>query len=171
VLRGRPVVALGVALALAVVLAAGSAVADHLVRSTPSAQNSALVDVGTTADVAGQLNSALETVYSYDFTQLDENERLAREVITPEFAARFELLFGQVRVLAPEQQAVVSATVTSSAVQSITGDRAVLVAFLDQQATRANAGAQPQQVNAAGRLTVIGVRVGDTWKIADVINR
>lgn len=159
------------ALALVLAAAAGLAVADHMVRSTPSAANTALSDVGTTADVAGQLGSALEAVYSYDFTRLDENERLARDVITPEFAVTFDQLFAQVRRLAPQQQAVVSATVTTAAVQSIEGDRAVLVAFLDQQATRANAGAEPQQLAAAGRLTVIGQRDGDTWRIADVLNR
>ena len=36
-----------------------------------------------------------------------------------------------------------SATVTISAVKEITGDRAVLVAFIDQQATRAAPDAQP----------------------------
>lgn len=170
-LRARPGRVLAVAAALFGVVAIGLGVADHLVRSTPAAANAALADVGATTDVAGQLNSALETVYSYDFTQLDENERLAREVITPEFAVKFDQLFAQVRQLAPQQQAVVSATVTTSAVQSIEGDRAVLVAFLDQQATRANAGTEPQQLNAAGRLTVIAQRDGDAWKIADVINR
>jgi Mce-associated membrane protein len=170
-LRARPVATLGVALAVSGALAAGLGIADYVVRHTPAAANTALADIGTTADVAGQLDSALETVYSYDFSQLDENERLAREVITPEFAVKFDQLFAQVRQLAPQQQAVVSATVTSSAVQSIEGDRAVLVAFLDQQATRASAGAEPQQLNAAGRLTVIAQRDGDAWKIADVVNR
>ena len=55
-------------------------------------------------------------MYSYDFTRLDENERAARDVITPAFAAQFDQLFAQVRELAPQQQAVVSATVALSAV-------------------------------------------------------
>ena len=88
-------------------------------------------------------------------------------MITPAFAAQFDQLFGQVRKLAPQQQAVVSATVASSAVREIDGDRAVLVVFLDQQATRAESG-QPQQLAAAGRLTVTGRLVDGTWKIADV---
>ncbi|MGE3288559.1 MAG: hypothetical protein AB7J32_21010 [Pseudonocardia sp.] len=179
-LRGRrgapvrpahPVRTLAVAFTLSTALAGGLAFANHQVRSTPSASNTALADVGATADVASQLGSALETVYSYDFTRLDENERLARGVITPEFAERFGQLFAQVRLLAPQQRAVVSATVTTSAVQSIEGDRAVLVAFLDQEATRARPGAEPSQLSAAGRLTVVGKRDGDTWKIAEVVNR
>jgi Mce-associated membrane protein len=53
-------------------------------------------------------------------------------------------------------------------VESINGDRATLLVFLDQQATRAQAGAGPQQLAAAGRLTVTAQRVDGTWKIAAV---
>jgi Mce-associated membrane protein len=170
-LRSRAVPLLAAALVLLLGLAVVLAVADHSVRSSPAATNLALADVATTAEVAGQLGVALETVYSYDFARLDENERAAREVITPGFAAEFDTLFAQVRELAPQQQAVVSATVTMSAVQSIEGDRAVLVAFMDQQATRAAAPEGSQQLAAAGRLTVVGERVDGRWKIADVESR
>ncbi|GAA3067677.1 hypothetical protein GCM10010464_34840 [Pseudonocardia yunnanensis] len=160
-------------LAAALVVLTGLAVLfgseDAHLRDTPSAANSALVDVGTTAEVSGQLTDALQTIYSYDFARLDENERAARAVITPEFADQFNRLFGQVRDLAPQQQAVVSATVTLSAVKEITGDRAMLVAFMDQQATRAAADdGQPTQLAAAGRLTVTGQKIDGRWKIAGV---
>jgi Mce-associated membrane protein len=160
-------------LAAALVVLTGLAVffgiADARLRGTPSAANTALVDVGATAEVSGQLTDALQTIYSYDFARLDENERAARAVITPEFADQFNQLFAQVRQLAPQQQAVVTATVTVSAVKEITGDRAVLVAFMDQQATRAAAsGGQPTQFSAAGRLTVTGQKVDGRWKIAAV---
>lgn len=161
----RPLWPLLVALGVAVLLAVTFAVLDLTARSAPSAANTALSDVGATAAVAAQLGDALETVYSYDFARLDENERAARAVITPDFAADFDALFGQVRELAPDQQAVVSATVTVSAVKSIEGDRAELVAFLDQRATRA---ADAQQLEAAGRLTVVGQREDGIWKIAEV---
>lgn len=160
-------------LAAALVVLTGLAVffgiADARLRGTPSAANTALVDVGATAEVSGQLTDALQTIYSYDFARLDENERAARAVITPEFADQFNQLFAQVRQLAPQQQAVVTATVTVSAVKEITGDRAVLVAFMDQQATRAAASSgQPTQFSAAGRLTVTGQKVDGRWKIAAV---
>jgi Mce-associated membrane protein len=161
-------------LAVALVVLTGLAVffglADARLRHTPAAANTALVDVGTTAEAAGQLTDALQTVYSYDFARLDENERAARAVITPEFADQFDKLFAQVRELAPQQQAVVSATVTLAAVKEITGDRAVLVAFMDQQATRAAAGddGKATQLAAAGRLTVTGEKIDGRWKIAAV---
>ena len=92
----------------------------------------------------------------------------ARAVITPEFADQFDRLFQQVRQLAPQQQAVVTATVNLSAVKSINGDTATLLVFLDQQATRAQAGGAPQQLAAAGRLTVTAQLVDGTWKVAGV---
>ncbi|OZM80514.1 hypothetical protein CFP66_20430 [Pseudonocardia sp. MH-G8] len=154
-----------------VVLAAAAAVfgvLDARLRGTPAATNLALVDVGATAEASGQLADAIETVYSFDFARLDENENAARAAITPEFAAEFDRLFAEVRARAPEQQAVVSATVTMSAVKELTADRAVMVAFVDQQATRAAPDAESQQLAAAGRLTVTGEKVDGRWKIATV---
>jgi Mce-associated membrane protein len=170
-LRAQAVPLLAAAFVLFTALAVVAGVADARLRGTPAAENTALVDVGATAEAAGQLSDALETVYSFDFARLDENERAAREVITPEFAAEFDRLFAEVRQRAPEQQAVVSATVTLSAVKELGADRAVLVVFVDQQATRAAADAQSQQLAAAGRLTVTGERVDGRWKVASVVPR
>ncbi|WP_147257335.1 hypothetical protein [Pseudonocardia hierapolitana] len=166
--RRRAVPLLAVAVLVLATVAVVAGVQDARLRGTPAAANTALVDVGTTTEVAGQLSDAIETVYSFDFARLDENENAARDVITPEFAAEFDRLFGEVRARAPEQQAVVSATVTRTAVKEITGDRAVLIAFVDQQATRAAPDAQSQQLAAAGRLAVTGERVDGRWKIAAV---
>jgi Mce-associated membrane protein len=167
----KPVPYLAGAFVLLIVAAVTFGVLDARLHSTPTASNTALVDVAGTSAAAGQLSDALETVYSFDFARLDENERAAREVITPGFAAEFDRLFAEVRQRAPEQQAVVSATVTLSAVKELTGDHAVLVAFVDQQATRAAPDAESRQLAAAGRLTVTGERVDGRWKIASVVPR
>jgi Mce-associated membrane protein len=167
-LRRHAVPVLAAALAVLVGATVFFAVADHQLRNTPAARNTALVDVGATAQVAGQLSDALETVYSYDFARLDQNEQAAKQVITPAFATEFAQLFAQVRELAPQQKAVVSATVTHSAVKSIEGDRAVLVAFMDQRATRVAEGEEAEQLVTAGRVTVTGERVDGRWKIAAV---
>jgi Mce-associated membrane protein len=158
------------AAALVVLLAATAlfAVLDRSLRGTPAAQNTALVDVGATAEVAGQLGDALETLYSFDFARLEENERAIRDVITPEFGPEFDVIWADVRELAPQLQAVVSATVQVSAVKTIDDDRAELVAFIDQQATRAAAGADAEQLTSAGRITVVGERVEGRWRIAAI---
>jgi Mce-associated membrane protein len=166
--RPMPVPALIGGLAVLVGLAVFFAVENAEVRGTPSAQNTALVDVGTTAQVSQQVTTALKTIYSFDYTRLDQNEAAARAVITPAFAGQFDQLFKQVRELAPQQQAVVTATVNLVGVQSINGDTATLLVFLDQQATRAQAGGAPQQLAAAGRLMVTAQLVDGTWKVAAV---
>jgi Mce-associated membrane protein len=153
-------------LVLAVGLAALFRTRATELSASPAAGNTALVDAGTTAEVTGQVRDAVEQVYSYDYARLDENERAAREVITGPFAEGFDEQFARVRELAPEQQAVVVATVPALAVKVLDGDRAIVVVFIDQQASRR---IESQPLLAAGRLTVTAHRVDGRWKIADVV--
>lgn len=138
--------------------------ANQLTGSAP-ASNAALIDPGTTAQVSGQVRDGVQRIYSYDFARLDDNERAARQVITGTFVRDFGEQFGRVRELAPQQQAVVVATVANLAVKMLDDDRAIVVVFIDQQASR---GPQAQPLLVAGRLTVTAERVEGSWKIADV---
>lgn len=135
------------------------------VSGSAAATNTALVDVGATAQVSEQVREAVQRVYSYDFSRLDENEQAARKVITGPFAEDFDQEFGRVRELAPPQQAVVVATVLDLAVKLLDGDRAIVVVFLDQQALR---GVETQPLLVTGRLAVTAQQVDGSWKIADV---
>ena len=134
-------------------------------RGSAAASNDALVDVGTTGQVSGQVRDAVQRVFSYDFARLDDNERAAADVITGPFARDYHQQFVRVRELAPSQQAVVMATVPALAVRMLNGDRAIVVVFIDQRAKRSG---QAQSLLAAGRLTVVAQRVNGSWKIADV---
>ncbi len=167
--RRRPRVATLVALVAVLLVASGLAVwfrgETAQLTDSAAAANDALVDASATAQVNGQITEALETAFSYDYTTLDRNERAARQVITGQFASEFDQQFSTVRELAPQQQAVVSATVSHSAVKMLSGDSAIVVAFLDQQVTRSGT---DQEMIAAGRLTVTAQRVDGQWKIAGV---
>jgi Mce-associated membrane protein len=132
------------------------------------AANHALIDVGATSLVAQQVGEAVKTVYSYDFARLDENEKNARAVITPEFEQQFTQLFADVRDKAPKQKAVVTATVALTGVRQLTDDTAVVVLFMNQIATRTAETGPAQQLASAGRLTVTAKKIDGTWKIADV---
>lgn len=133
-----------------------------------SAANRALIDVGATSQVAQQVGDAVKTVYSYDFARLDENEKNARAVITPEFEQQFGQLFSEVRARAPQQKAVVTATVALTGVRQLSDDTAVVVIFMNQIATRTAESGPQQQLASAGRLTVTAKKIDGTWKIADV---
>jgi Mce-associated membrane protein len=153
------------ALVIALGLAAWLRSEANQLLGSAAASNDALLDVGATAQVSGQVRDAVQHVFSYDFARLDDNERAAADVITGPFARDFPQQFARVRQLAPVQQAVVVATVPALAVKVLDGDRAIVVVFIDQQANRSG---QVQPLEAAGRLRVTAQRVTGTWKIADV---
>ena len=136
-----------------------------VLRDSAATSNRALLDVGTTAQLSGQVRDGVERVFSYDFARLDDNERAATAVITGSFARDYRQQFARVRELAPAQQAVVVATVPALAVSVLDGDRAVVVVFVDQQANRAG---QAAPLVAAGRLRVSAQRVNGSWKLAGV---
>ncbi len=167
-LAGRPpATAALVALLAVVIIATGLAVwfrgeAEQLWNR---AGNDALVDVATTAQVVNDVDEALEAVYSYDVARLDENERTARELITEDFSDDYRLLVDEVRQPAPDQPAAVSAVVASSAVRLLDGDRAIVVAFINQRVT---GGVNAEQFAVPARLTVTAERVGDRWMIAAI---
>lgn len=126
--------------------------------------NRALVDIGATAQVSQQVGEDLKTIYSFDYTRLDQNEKDARAVITPDFGTQFDKIFADVRARAPQQQAVVTATIANTAVRELSGDHAVVVVFMDQVATRTGS----DKVASSGRLTVSAQLIDGQWKIADV---
>ncbi|MGH3940750.1 MAG: hypothetical protein ACRDTG_19360 [Pseudonocardiaceae bacterium] len=154
-----------VVLAIALGLAAWFRGEANQLTGSAAASNAALIDAGTAAQVSGQVRDAVERIYSYDFTRLDDNERAAREVITGPFVEDFGEQFSRVRELAPQQQAVVVATVADLAVKVLDGDRAIVMVFIDQQASR---GTQAQPLQVAGRLTVTAEQVEGSWKVAEV---
>jgi Mce-associated membrane protein len=158
-------VALVAVLVIALGLAAWLRGETNGVLASAASSNRALLDVGATAEVSGQVRDAVERVFSYDFARLDDNERAAAAVITGPFALDYQHQFTRVRELAPGQQAVVVATVPALAVKVLDGDRAIVVVFIDQQANR---GGQAQPLVAAGRLRVTAQRVTGSWKIAEV---
>ncbi len=128
--------------------------------------NTALTDVGATATVSEQINEAVTKVYSFDFARLDQAESDARGVITGPFTGQFDQIFGNVRQLAPKQQAVVTATIPKSAVASINGDDATVYVFVNQVVRRVDDGGKPQEGTAAARLRVDAEYVDGRWKVA-----
>lgn len=170
-LPGAPTTRRGTALmlALTVLLVAAAAFFGaewYRTTFTGSAANTALTDVGTTARVSEQVGEAVTKVYSFDYARLQQAEDDARGVITPAFQPEFDRIFGSVKDLAPQQQAVVTATIPKSAVASIDGDRATVYVFVNQVIRRQADGGAPQEGSAAARLRVDAEFVDGRWKIA-----
>lgn len=167
--RGRiaTLVALVAVLLVAMTLAVWFRGEAEGLHSRADTNNAALVNAQATAQVDSEISAALETVYSYDHTKLDANQAAAAAVITGRFTEDYRTLFAEVRELAPQQQAVVSASVVKSAVKVLDDGRAVLIVFLNQRGTK---GTNGEQIAAAGRLTVTAQQVDGQWKIAAVQN-
>jgi Mce-associated membrane protein len=131
--------------------------------ATGLADNRAVVDTAATSEVVSQVSKAIETVLSYDYTKLDENERASGEVITGKYKDEFAKTFADVRKTAPEQKLVLTTTVLLAGVTMLNDDRAELIATMDLTAVR-----DTTPYNSPGRVRVIATRVGDRWKIAEM---
>jgi len=76
-------------------------------------------------------------------------------------------MIAQVRAQAPKQKLVLTTTVTSTGVESITGDRARVLVYADQRNTSTAAGSGGTTY-AAAMFAVDAVRQDGTWKIASI---
>lgn len=152
----------------AVLLVAGAVllgIADHVARSAGPLGNQAFVDAGSTSAVVGDVTAAIKVVYSYDYKALDANREAAKAVITGKFSQDFDKVFAGVKLLAPQQQAVLTTTVPAAGVVQVRDDRARLLMMVDQNGTRM--GSQPIAGTSA-RLVVEAQQVDGHWKIAEV---
>lgn len=161
--------ALPVSLVVIAAVLAGLAVWFHgeasALESGGSLSNKALVDAGRTSEVNGQVSSAVERVFSYSFADTAATENAAKDLLAGRAADQYNQLFGQIKQQAPAQKLVVTVKVVTSGVKQLDGDRAVVLLFLDQTATRTDA----NQTNAgAAQLTVNAERRANHWVITDL---
>ena len=131
--------------------------------------NQAVVDVGGTAELVGQSREAVEKIFSYDFTRLDESVDAARSMSTGQFTDRYLQVFDStIRQPATEQQLKQTATVVNIGVTQLRGDRAEVMALVQFNAQRQTTG---QSTNAPGLLRLEMQRVDGRWKLAELTPR
>jgi Mce-associated membrane protein len=163
---------LPLALIVAVVVLAGLGawftVEAQTLRSSAATENQALVNTGATAEVNSAVTLSLNRIFSYSYDKTEVTEQAAAKVLRGKALDTYHDLFAQVRQLAPQQKLVLSTRVVSSAVQSLTGDHATLLVFLDQSATRADTGSSSV---AASQLSVTAQRQDGTWVITGLVPR
>lgn len=134
-------------------------------RDSSSTANTALVDTGRTAEVSAAVSNALNQVFSYSYDKTEVTEQAAADLLRGAALDTYDKLFAQVREQAPAQKLVLTTRVVSSAVHYLEGDRARLLVFLDQSATRADA----DTTNAAAAQLSVTVKLeGDRWVITDL---
>jgi Mce-associated membrane protein len=129
------------------------------------AENRALSDAAGTSEVNGQVSSAVEKVFSYSFADTASTENAAKQLLSGKAADQYNQLFSQIKQQAPAQKLVVTVKVVTSGVKMLQGDRAQVLLFLDQTATRTDAN---QTNSGAAQLTVNAEKHGGNWVITDL---
>lgn len=163
----NPYVVAGALFGLAIVLAGFATwfkIEDNSVESATS--NTALLDVARTSQVNQAATSAVETLFSYDFNNVKKTQDAANNLLlNDEVKARYNSLMGQVQTLAPQQKIVVTVKASRSAVIMLQGDRARVMVFVDQTATRTD---QNQTSSGSAQLYVNMQYTNGKWGITSL---
>jgi Mce-associated membrane protein len=134
-------------------------------RSAAAAQNTALTDGPATAAVRREIAAAVNTIFSYNYASTAATRRAAQGLLTGPAVRQYNTLFTLVTKNAPAQKLVVSTRVTNAGVEMLSGDRARLLIFANQQDTRAGT----SQTSYAGAMfAVTALREGGRWKIENI---
>ncbi|MFE9925042.1 hypothetical protein ACFYQA_26750 [Streptomyces sp. NPDC005774] len=111
-------------------------------RDDPARSNTALTDLARTSEIKGQTSKAVEALFSYDHTDPGALEKAAKDLLTEKAVGRHDTLLADVRKRADAQKALITTTVTESAVERIDGDRARVLVYADQSSV-GTAGTKP----------------------------
>ena len=113
------------------------------------------------AEEASRLVVQLAT---YDHADVDANLDAVAAEATPGFAARYREVSDGLRDLLASGEGTSTGTVSHSAVESIDGDTAVVLVFLDQEVTNVTV---PDGRVDFSRMVVTVVSDGDRWLLDD----
>lgn len=149
-------------------------------RSEPARSNTALTDLARTSEIKGQVAKAVDRLFSYDHADPGALDKAAKDLLTGKAVDQHRDLLADVRARADEQKAVITTTVTESAVERIDGDRARVLVYADQSSVATTGkkaatdkksktgekAAQDEGVYAAAMLAVDVVRRDGRWLVS-----
>ena len=134
-------------------------------RAQSAQQNTALTDPAATSAVRQQIDSAVQTIFSYSYANTGATRRAAQQLLAGQAIQQYNSLFALVQREAPAEKLVVTTTVTSSGVELLTGDQARVLVFVNQQDTRAGTS---QTTYGGAMFAVTAVRQAGRWKIENI---
>jgi Mce-associated membrane protein len=164
-LRLRLPAVLGVVTVLLGVFGAWATVQANNQRADNAQQNLALTNGPATSSVRHQVTTAIQAIFSYSYTDTAKTRRDAQNLLTGPAIRQYDQLFSLVEKDAPTQKLVVTTSVTNSGVEFLTGSRARVLIFANQQDSRAGTG---QTSYAGAMFAVTAVQTGGTWKISNI---
>lgn len=107
----------------------------------------------------------LVAMAAFDYQKMDANREHIVAHSTSGFAAKYDEMVKALRDIVVTSKGVATATADHVVVDSLDGDSATVVAFVDQHVTNVTA---PQGSNQKYRMVVKLVRSGDRWIVDDV---
>ncbi|MFF5468079.1 hypothetical protein [Streptomyces achromogenes] len=139
-------------------------------RDDPALRNTALTDLARTSEIKGQTAKAVGRLFSYDHTDPGALQKAAEDLLTGKAVAQHRALLADVRKRADAQKAVITTTVTDSAVERIDGDRARVLVYADQSSvsTSGTRGKQDEGVYAGAMLAVDVVLRDGRWLVSGI---
>lgn len=163
--RDKAVVSIIAVLALVFALIAGF-FAFKLADVYSTTSNQAISDAVGTEGVQKDVTAAVESLLSYDYNKIDEHEKTARSLlVTDQVRDEFDKLYGDVKKKAPEQKIVLVTKVSYSSVLELDGDRAKVLLFVEQSASREGT---DQKSSGGGQLTVDAQLQDGKWRLAGI---
>lgn len=162
---GYPVL---VALLVATLVLSGLAVFFKVRHSeaTSVAANTALVDVATTAEVKQAMEDAAQRLFSVNYQDMGATDKAAERFLAgDEVRGTYNALMGDYREQAAKQKIVVTTTAVRSAVVSLSDDRAKVMVYVDQVATRAG---NEKPMGGPAAMWFEAERRDGAWKVADL---
>lgn len=90
-------------------------------RTQAAQQNTALIDPAATTAVQHQIDSAVQTIFSYSYASTAATRQAAQRLLTGPAIQQYDSLFALVQREAPAEKLVVTTTVTNSGVELLTG--------------------------------------------------
>ncbi|WP_454788458.1 mce associated protein mas1a [Mycolicibacterium lutetiense] len=107
----------------------------------------------------------LVAMAAFDYQKMDANREHIVANSTSGFAAKYDEMVKALRDIVVTSKGVATATADHVVVDTLDGDTATIVAFVDQHVTNVTA---PQGSNQKYRMVVKLVRSGDRWIVDDV---
>jgi Mce-associated membrane protein len=127
--------------------------------------NTALVDTAGTAEVSGQVVTAVNTILSYNYTNMQKTETAVQHLLTGKALCQYNLLYKVVKQQAPSQKLVLTTTVQAKGVEMLQGDTARVLLLVQQTDTRASTN---QTSTSQSMIAVNTVKQGGVWKISNI---
>jgi Mce-associated membrane protein len=127
--------------------------------------NAAVVDHAATAQVTQQIDTAVDTIFSYNYTDTARTSNAAKNLLVGKARAEYATLFKVVQQQAPKEKLVLTTTVTNSGVEMLNGNTARLLIFANQKDTGAT---KASTTEAGAMFAVTAVRQNGQWKIDSI---